>query len=105
MSSGWTFAHLEAGEAPDDNFVAQLLGDAADVFLDRDFGVALDKPLVEQAAALKKLFQFAFDNFGDGLGRLVLDLFGGDFPFLGQRGGGDFIAGNDQTDARPRFAA
>src|ERR1700722_6764561 len=72
-------AHLEAGETPDDNLVAQLFGNAADVFLDGDFGVAFDKSLGEQTAALVKLLQFALDNFGDGLGRLVLDLFGGDF--------------------------
>ena len=95
-SGGGALAHLVAGKAPDDDFIGQQFGDAAQVLLDGDFGVALDKALVEQAAALKKLLQFAFDNFGDGLGRLVLDLFGGDFPFLGQRGGGDFFAGNDR---------
>src|SRR5208283_373484 len=77
-SSGEAFAHLEARETADDNLIAQLLGNAADVFLDGHFGIPFDKPLVHQADALKKLLQLAFDDLGDGLRRLVLDLFSRD---------------------------
>ena len=40
------FAHLEADEMADGDFVAQLLGDLRDVLLDADFGIAFHETLV-----------------------------------------------------------
>jgi hypothetical protein len=86
------FADLKADEATDRDLVTELLADAADVLFDGDFGVAFDEALVDQTMGLVELLEFAFDDFGDGLRRLVFDLFGGNFPFLFQDFRIDFVA-------------
>src|SRR5580658_7733642 len=93
------FAYLKPRETPDDHFVTQLLGDAAQMFLDRDFRVAFDKSLVQQADALIELLQLAFDNLGHRLGRLVLNLLGGDFLLLRHRRGRNVLARNHRRIA------
>lgn len=86
---------MKTDEAADDEVVAQLLGGGGDMLLDGDFGVAFDEALVEKADAAVEFFEFSFDDFGDGLRGLVLDLFGGDFLFLGDEGGIELLAGDD----------
>src|SRR5664280_174482 len=90
------FSNLEADETPDGDFVAELLGDGGDMFADANLGILLYESLVNEAIALKKLFQFAFDDFGERLRRLVLDLFGGDFLFFGQEVSGHLVPGNNE---------
>src|SRR5439155_18527313 len=86
--------HLKPHEAANRNFVPQLLGHLANVFLDADLGILLYETLIHQAIGLIKLFQLAFDDFCNRLGRFVLHLFGGDFLFLGQQIGRDLLARN-----------
>src|SRR6266436_767691 len=87
-------AHLKPHKAPNRNFIPQLLGHLADVFLDADLGIPFYETLIHEAIGLVKFFQFAFDDLCNCLRRFVLHLFGGDFFFLGQQIGRDLLARN-----------
>ena len=80
---------MKANETADRDFIAQQLAESGDVFLDGDLGVLFHKALIKQAVALIKLVQLAFDDLGDGLRGLVLDLLRGDLPFFVQHPGSD----------------
>src|SRR6516225_7597322 len=81
-SGGWSLANLEANEATDSDLIAKLLSYGPDVLLNRHLGIPFHKSLIHQAVSLIKLFQFAIDDLGHCLRRLILDLLAGNFPFF-----------------------
>ena len=84
-------AHRVAGEAADDEVFAELGDLALDQIADGDVGI-LDEGLLEQAVVGVELVHLAVDDLLNDVVGLALDLFSGDFAFLGDQIGRDFVA-------------